>query len=185
MTPYSDKSKQGGFALFATLIIIIIVGIIAVSSLRTTELTEALAGNSIQRSRAMQGAEGGLIEAERDASSTAKKRIFASSVASDGFFIKDSVTSKWWRTPDFKGAKSVDNSRYPGVSTAPVYVVEEIGTYESDGGNGIVNLDRGGQGYGRLSAEGRQLVLYRMQSRGVGSTPDAQAIVESLFIQSQ
>jgi Tfp pilus assembly protein PilX len=174
-----------GFALFTTLIIVIIVGIVAISSLRLTDMTEVLAGNSIQRSRAFQAAEGGLIEGERHAALMAQRRVFSSPTASEGIFTRDSVTAHWWRTEDFSGAQILDEAAYPGVIDPPAYIVEEIGSYISDGGSGIVSLDRGGAGYGQRTSSGREIVLYRLQSNGVGSSKSAQAVVESLYVQNQ
>ncbi len=174
-----------GFALFTTLIIVIIVGIVAVSSLRLTDMTEVLAGNSIQRSRAFQAAEGGLIEGERNATLMAQRRVFSSPGASEGIFARDSVTQYWWRNEDYEGTQVLDDAAYPGVIDPPEYIIEEIGSYVSDGGSGIVSLDRGAAGYGRRTSSGREIVLYRLQSNGVGSSKSAQAVVESLYVQNQ
>lgn len=178
-------ADERGFALFATLVIVIIVGLLAVSGLRTTELTEVLSGNSIQRSRALQAAEGGLIEAERSAQDMVQRRVFASSAATDGVFTRGAVQDQWWRDTSFSGAQEVSDNSYPGVVDPPAFVIEEVGNYESDGGSGVVNLDRGSGRYGMRTASGRQIVLYRMQSKGVGSTDDAKALIESLYVQSQ
>ncbi|MFK7992625.1 MAG: PilX N-terminal domain-containing pilus assembly protein [Granulosicoccus sp.] len=191
-TPFPEKdywskgsAAQGGFALFTTLIIVVIVGILAISGLRTTELNQVLAGNSIQRSRALQGAEGGLIEAERSTAAMVERRVFSSSNAADGIFSRHAIENYWWRDDEFEGAWIADEDDYPGVVDPPTYVIEEIGHYESDGGSRIVNLDRGGAQYGLRTATGREVVLYRLQSKGVGSTDGAQALVESLYIKSQ
>jgi len=172
---------QRGIALFATMIIVIITGLLALSSLRQTELTEVLAGNSIQRSRALQAAEGGLREAERHAVVMARLRIFSSEEASNGLFSSGSVAPRWWRDGDYAGARTLQTPTYPGIVEPPVYVAEEIGNYVSDGGSGIVSLDRGAARYGRKTSDGREIVLYRLQSSGVGSSTAARAIVESLY----
>jgi Tfp pilus assembly protein PilX len=70
------------------------------------------------------------------------------------------------------------------VASSPVYVVEEIGNFLADGGSGIVSLDRGSASYGRKTGSGREIVLYRLQANGVGSTDAAQAVVESLYVKS-
>jgi len=181
----SRLAADKGFALFTTMVIVIIVGIIALSSMRITDMNEVLAGNSIQRSRAFQAAEGGLIDGEKNASLMSQRRVFSSSVASEGLFTKDSLANHWWRNEDYQGALTPDNAAYPGVAAPPEYVVEEIGNYVSDGGSGIVSLDRGGAAYGRLTSSDREVVLYRLQSNGVGSSNSAQAVVESLYVQSQ
>lgn len=185
MSCTSGSVHESGFALITTLVIVIIVGILAISSLRTTELTEVLSGNSIQRGRAFNAAQGALIEAERSIADSVGQRSFSSASASHGIFSKDAVDELWWRADDYTGALQVESGSYPGVVSSPIYVVEEIGNYESDGGTGIISLDRGGSQYGSLTASGKEVVLYRLQSKGLGSTDSAQAVVESLYVERQ
>ena len=181
----SGPACERGFALLTTLVIVIIVGILAISGLRTTELTEILSGNSIQRGRAFNAAQGALIEAERTIADSVGQRIFSSASASQGIFSNDAVDEQWWRAGDYVGALQVESGSYPGVVSSPIYVVEEIGNYQSDGGSGIISLDRGGAEYGGLTASGKEVVLYRLQTRGLGSTDSAQAVVESLYVERQ
>lgn len=180
----SQRNTEKGFSLFATIVIVIIVGIIAVSGLRQTELTEVLSGNAIQRSRALHATEAGLIQGERDTTQGMDQRVFSSSDADSGIFAKDSLEKKWWRDADFSGATALASDAFPGVADPPVYVVEEIGNYLSDAGTGVVSLDRGGAAYGRKTDSGRELVLYRFQASGVGSSDSARAVVESLYVKT-
>ena len=80
--------------------------------------------------------------------------------------------------------QALPDGTFPGVASSPVYVVEEIGNFLADGGSGIVSLDRGSASYGRKTGSGREIVLYRLQANGVGSTDAAQAVVESLYVKS-
>lgn len=182
---YNTQYRQHAFALFTTLIIVIIVGIVAVSSLRLTELTEVLSGNSIQRSRAFQSAESALIEGENTVSSLVQNRAFSSSDATGGVFSRNTVAEQWWQEDSYMGAQVSDTIDYLGVVASPSYVVEEVGTYISDDGTGIVSLDRGGGGYGRKTSSDREIVLFRLQSYGVGSTTTARAVIESLYVESK
>lgn len=178
--------EQKGFALFTTLIVVIVVGIIAVSNLQTTEMTELLSGNSIQRSRAFQAAEGGVATGESESIENVKERVFSSAAALEGVYSQGSVTQYWWRNEARdSGVQVLPDGAFPGVVESPEYVVEEIGNYLADGGSGIVSLDRGAASYGRKTGSGRELVLYRLQGNGVGSTDAAQAVVETLYIKSQ
>lgn len=179
------QEGEQGFVLFTTLVIMIIVGILAVSGHRSSELTEVLAGNAIQRSRAFQAAEGALIEGELKTATRVEQRVFSSVNATDGIFARDSLADHWWREAQFSGSREIEDIEYPAVTSPPAYVVEEIGTYVSDGGSGIVSLDRGAAGYGRRTSTGREVVLYRLQSEGTGTTNAAQAVVESLYVRNQ
>ena len=74
----SQYHSERGFALFTTLIVVVIIGIIAISNQSSTEMTEILAGNSIQRSRAFQAAEGGIAEGEKQSIEQINQRVFSS-----------------------------------------------------------------------------------------------------------
>lgn len=180
----SFNHKQSGLALFTTLILVIIVGVVAVSGMRMTEMSEILSGNSIQRSRAFQAAEGGLMVGEQAASEAAEKRLLASSSASEGVFSNSTVDDHWWRQDDYPGAVKLEQDAFPGVSESPRYVVEQIGDYVSDAGSGIVSLDRGAASYGGQTRSDREVMLYRIQTFGVGSTSNAKAVVESLYVEN-
>lgn len=181
---YENPLSQQGFALFISLIIVLLVGIVAVSSLRITEMTEVLSGNSIERSRAFQAAEGALIEGEKSAIEMTEGRIFANTTGSYGLYSSGNLPENWWRDPTDINVTTAD-LEYPAVASNPTYVVEEVGDYVSDGGSGIVSLDRGSASYGRKTSSGREVVLYRLQSHGVGVTDVSQAVVESLYVQDR
>ncbi len=181
---YSTQ-KQRGIALLTTLILVILVGVVAVSGMRQTEMSEILSGNSIQRSRAFQAAEGGLMVGEQSASVAAQQRLLASNAAEDGVFSRGAVDEFWWRQETFSGSVKLDDNAFPGVVESPEYVVEEIGGYVSDAGSGVVSLDKGGASYGSQTKSGREVILYRVQTIGVGSTANAKAVVESLYVENQ
>lgn len=181
---YPSKGKDEGFVLFTTLIIMIIVGVMAVSGLKSTESVEKLAGNSLQRSRAFLAAEGGLILGENMVPKMVAERVFSSTTSEEGVFTRDAVSKEWWDQDKFTGNHTLDKDLFPGVKAPPEFVIEEIGNYVSDGGSGIVSLDRGAGSYGRKTGGGRELVLYRLQSIGVGQRESARALLESMYVQS-
>jgi len=178
-------SRTDGFALLTVLFIVIVVGIIASSGLRTARLVEMLSGSSIQRSRALQAAEGALIMSEREVAERLRTDAIADASGTDKLFSQGSLAGKWWLDATFGAATSVPEQTFLGVITPPRQVMEEIGTYVADGGSGIVSLDRGAAGYGRTTASGRELVLYRLQSHGTGSVASTDAVVESLYVQTR
>ena len=183
-TLYSPKQSSRGFVLFTTLIIMIIIGILASSSLKSTEAVETLSGNSIQRSRALQAAEGALINAESQIPTLVKNRTFSSKNPNNGVFSRGSTEEDWWRDENFDGKLSTPVGMFAGVAKPPEYVFEEIGNYVADGGSGIVSLDRGAGMYGRKTGGGREVVVYKVQSMGNGSSDTVKAVVESLYGQT-
>ena len=180
-----ERGPEGGFALVATLAIVVIVALVIGANLRTTELAEATSGSFLQRNRAFNSADGALALAERDVGALVEERVFASSSGSGGVFSRGGPGERWWREADLGEARRAPDGAFTGLSDAPAWVVEEIGDYVADGGSGIVSLDRGAAGYGRSTGTGRELVLYRLQSRGNGSADSVRAVVESLYVQAQ
>ena len=181
----SGPDRERGFALVTTLAIVVIVALVIGANLRTTELAEAVSGSFIQRNRAFNSADGTLALAEGRLSGLVEERVFASSSGTGGVFSLGAPDERWWRDLDAAEAQRVPDGTFAGLADAPAWIVEEIGDYVADGGSGIVSLDRGGAGYGRSTGAGRELVLYRLQSRGSGSTDSVEAVVESLYVQTQ
>jgi type IV pilus assembly protein PilX len=62
----SKPSEQKGFALFAALMFLIGLTVLAVTVLRSSTLGERIAGNDLDRMRAYQAAEAAIRDAQRD-----------------------------------------------------------------------------------------------------------------------
>lgn len=174
--------QQNGYVIVTVLIIMLITGILLSGTIRTTHNIEQVAGHSIQYSRAMEAAEGGVAVAQKTIVVNEGARLFADSVATDGIFNLDSVPDKWWEDTEFDGQHEVDTGMLTGVVEAPRYVYEQIGEYVADGGTGVVNMDIGGASYGRASSGAREFVLYQVQAQGVGSRSNIQRAVEAAVV---
>ncbi|MFK7855663.1 MAG: hypothetical protein AB8B79_16180 [Granulosicoccus sp.] len=178
----SLRCRHRGFALFTTVILVLIAGILLSSAVHTTRETERTAGNAIQYSRAMEAAEGGAVVAFNSLVDNNQQRSFADESASEGIFSLESVDQKWWENPNYSGQHTVDSDVLLGVVNPPRYVYEEIGVYIADGDTGIVNMDIGGAAYGKTSAGAREHVLYKVESQGVGSTAEVVRAVETVIV---
>lgn len=177
--------RDGGFALLATVIIVVIAGILLSGVVNTTRENERTAGNAIQYSRAMEAAEGGAVVALTSLMEEKNKRSFADSSATEGIFSLDSLGDKWWVDPDFDGQHSVETGLLLGVAAQPRYTYEQVGAYISDGGTGVVNMDIGGAAYGKLSAGAREVILFKVESQGVGSKTDVSRAIETVVVITQ
>lgn len=175
--------KNEGFALITVVVVILIIGVIAVSSMRVSSQSESLSGNAIQRSRAFQAADGGARLAEIKLVEMLENRVFANSAGSSGIFLDTDATQQWWRNEVFSGSHSVDHVEMLGVIEQPRFIFEEVGLFSSDGGTGVANLDVGSAAYGRVSNSGREVVLYRIESKGTGTTTETGSVVETLYAQ--
>lgn len=173
---------DGGFALLTTVIIVVIAGILLSGVVNTTRENERTAGNAIQYSRAMEAAEGGAVVALKTLLDEKGTRDFADSSASEGVFSLDSLGDKWWVNPDFQGQHSVESGLLLGVAAQPRYTYEQVGEYISDGGTGVVNMDIGGAAYGKLSAGAREVILFKVESQGVGSKKDVSRAIETVVL---
>ena len=176
------SQDQGGYVIVTILVIVLITGILLSMSTRTAQNIEITAGHAIQYSRAMEAAEGGISTAQKALLESDRSRQFADSLATDGVFSKDSVAVKWWKDSTFSGDHKVDTGMLLGVARSPRYIYEQIGEYVSDGGTGVVNMDIGGASYGQTSAGALELILYKVQSQGVGSEFDIPRAIESTII---
>lgn len=171
--------NQHGYVLITVMVVLMIVGIMANSSMDVSLSSEHIAGNAIQRSRAFQAADGAHALAEAELAQMLIKRTVADATASDGIFSHTSVPDQWWQQQGFNGDHRVSGDPMAGVVEQPRYVIEELGQYVTDGGTGIVSLDIGGATYGRKTTGGRNVVLYSIESHGVGSFDTVQSVVES------
>jgi len=69
-TPTSMKNNQNGAALFIALIMLLVITLLAVSSMRETTLEARITANRLESKRLMGSAEAGLREGERRLSAT-------------------------------------------------------------------------------------------------------------------
>jgi|GEM_PF-1239004 len=176
-----SNKLEGGFALIMISVFCVVVGIISLNNIRVTTGMEQLASNSIQRSRVLQAAVAGSIVAERKVEAIVESRVFADVTATDGLFSYDSPDNKWWHNQSYTGENSVTQGEVLGVKSPPRYIVEELGSFSSDGGTGVANLDKGSGAYGRQSSGGRDFAVFRTESVAVGAQNGSYSIIEATF----
>lgn len=186
LTPYRrqiivsvSRRQQGGYALIAVITIMMILGLMATGGVTLSEKTERLAGNSIQRSRSFQAADGAATLAEAKIVDLMTNRIFANSEGSSGIFARNTRDDRWWRSDVVTGGHVADPGSFLGVIESPTFVIEQVGNYVSDGGTGVVSLDVGGASYGRLTNSGREFLLFTVESHGKGSFEGVETVIET------
>jgi len=172
-------SRQGGYALIAIVTFILIIGAMATGGMGMSIKTERLAGNAIQRNRAFLAADGASALAEDHISDMMQRRTFADVNGSTGIFSRKKRSAQWWREGASKAVHVAESDAILGVVSPPRYAVEQVGDYISDGGTGVVNLDIGGAAYGRLTASGREFLLFSVESHGKGSFDTVETVVET------
>lgn len=177
--------QQGGYALVVVVILMLIGGVIAAGGLDTSEKSEKLAANAIQKSRSFHAADGASYHAQARIQEFLERRVFADDAGQSGLYTRDSRPAEWWRANEGRAANeslgihTVEDDAALGVVQPPTYSIEMVGNYLSDGGTGVVNLDIGGSAYGRTTSGGREIILFDVESHGFGSFDKVQKVVET------
>lgn len=180
-----SAKQQGGYALVVVVILMLIGGVIAAGGLDTSEKSEKLAANAIQKSRSFHAADGASYHAQARIQEFLERRVFADDAGQSGLYTRDSRPQEWWRsgesrtTTESLGIHTVEDDAALGVVQPPTYSIEMVGNYLSDGGTGVVNLDIGGSAYGRTTSGGREIILFDVESHGFGSFDKVQKVVET------
>ena len=167
------RNRQHGAVMVVSLVILLIVTMIAVSSMQGTVLEEKMAGNSRDRNLAFQSAESGIREAE----------MFVDNIVSLGAF--DGTGGLFGRTdaePSFYDPNTwSDATRHVVAGTAygsyesPRYFIKHHTTVV--GTEGAMNMS----GYGDNKGTG-DVTVFKITGRATGgSTDSAEVIVRSQY----
>jgi type IV pilus assembly protein PilX len=171
-------SNQRGVVLVIGLVMMLLLTIIGMASIRGSDLQERMAGNSRDRNLAFQSAEAALRTAELILQQ-ASLPSFGAYSTNTGYYQDLNVAGSnspadWvaeWET------KSVElpAATLEGVSKPPRYVIEEI-TVTAAAANPGSGADQES-----LDKIGGNSEYYRITSRGLGGTQDAEVILQSTY----
>ena len=168
VTEFGGRSQQRGAVLAVSLILLLVISLIAVSSMQGTMLEEKMAGNSLDRNLAFQSTESAIREAE----------LAIEGVASLGGF--DGTAGKFGLTqaepsPTY-GATWTDptnhinaNADY-GAYQAPQYYMKHFTTVV--GTAGALNMS----GYGDNKGTG-DVSIFKITARGTGGNSDSAEVI--------
>lgn len=172
---------QHGAVLIISMIILLLLTILGVTSMRTTQLEERMAGNARDRHVAFEAAEAALVDAEQFVQTLVTKNPFDTD-GSDGLYEDSGTIGKVeyyvdWSggtpTKSFLTANNITTSE--GIATQPKYVIQLIPSDESIGAD-AVNLGN----YGDVAAK-TGTTLVRITARGTGSSDNSVVILQSVF----
>lgn len=161
-------ARQTGAVLVVSLVFLLVITLIAVSSMRDTLLEEKMAGNSRDRNLAFQVAESGVREAEVYIQSLVSLGSFASNAGLYGLTESEPAyrdASTWSDASNHV----VADSRY-GAYEAPRYYVKHFTTVI--GTEGAMNLS----GYGDNKGTG-DVSVFNITSRGTGGSADSAEVI--------
>lgn len=165
--------RQRGAVLVVSLIMLLIVTLIAVSSMQGTIMEEKMAGNTRDRNLAFQTAESALREAETYVNGLASMGTFNGSGGLYGLTDSEPTytdAATWSDT-----GKHVVGSAPHGSYAAPRYFIKHYTTVK--GSDGALNMS----GYGDNKGSG-DITIFKVTARSTGaSTDSAEVILRSYY----
>ena len=164
----ATRHQQGGAVLAVSLILLLVITLIAVSSMQGTVLEEKMAGNSLDRNLAFQSAESAVREAEMGIEGVASLGGFNGTAGRFGRTNAepDPLYASTW-TDD---SKHVDAAASYGAYAPPQYFVKHFTTVA--GTEGALNMS----GYGDNKGTG-DVTIFKITARGTGGNADSAEVI--------
>ena len=173
-----DIKQQAGAVLIVGLVLLLILTVIGLASIRGSDLQERMAGNMRDRNAAFQAAEAALREGE-DLLDLPVLPSFSGSVV--GYWPDLNKPSPLrprptlWTTQQWQAnSVQLNTDTISGVTEQPRYAIEKV----------IVTGLAASQGSGidhESIEKAQDAEFYRITSRGLGITPDAEVVLQSTF----
>ena len=167
------QQKEQGAVLIVSLVMLLIVTLIAVSSMQGTVMEEKMAGNTRDRNLAFQTAESSLREAETYIEGLASMGTFTGSGGLYGLTDSEPyyANSATWSD----ATNHVVGSEPHGSYAAPRYFIKHYTIVE--GTAGALNMS----GYGDNKGSG-DITIFKVTARSTGaSTDSAEVILRSYY----
>lgn len=164
----STPARQRGAVMIVSLITLLVVTMIAVSSMRGSTLEEKMAGNTRDRNIAFQTAESAVREAEMFVESLVSMGNFG---GGSGLFRQTDAEPDYYDAATWSGSGRhvVANSIY-GSYEAPRYFVKHFTTVT--GTEGALNMS----GYGDNKGTG-DVTIFRITARATGGSGDSAEVI--------
>lgn len=179
----NNFNRQKGAVLVISLIMLLLLTLIGASSMQTSSLEEKMAGNIRDEDLAFQAAETALRLAEAVvATNHLAFSVATNGTGSNGLYTTIGATLSdplgFWKTVDWSSSTAV--ATYSGgtlnnISSAPLYIIEELPT---SGGN---STNSGGSLEAGTAGSSQTISWYRITARGTGGSNNAVVIVQSIY----
>ncbi len=166
--------KQKGAVLFVGLIMLLIMSLIAITSMQGATLEMRMASNTKDSLVALQTAEAALRSGENLLASGAVNLADFDTNGADGLY--NNANDELWSTLNWDGSDSREYTNYnlPGnVAARPRFIIQRIASTQ-------VAPDLLVQGYGEGQAQ-QTVELFRVTARGTGSSNNTEAVLQSIF----
>ena len=163
-----NRKRQSGVVMAVSLILLLVITLIAVSSIRGTMLEEKMAGNSLDRNLAFQSTESAIREAEISIEGVASLGGFDGSAGLFGLADAepDFANSATWGAAN----QSVVTDDAYGSYAEPQYYVKHFTTVI--GTEGALNMS----GYGDNKGTG-DVTVFKITARGTGGNAESAEVI--------
>lgn len=181
---------QAGVALVVALLMLLILSLLAVTSVEKVNISERIAGNQRDMNSAFQAAEAALLEGERWILNPPAGIILTPPTPSTSCSGSACATAVWDTVANGNGNDSV---RFENGSTKEWHEIDwatkgrQLSVHGGTGNNGasmqsLANNPRYVIEYlGSGSVSGTNVYYFRVTARAVGVTPNSEVILQSIF----
>jgi len=153
-------SKQNGAALFIALVMLVVLTVVGISSMQSTNLEERMASNQKDYYLAFESAEFALLQAEAVLSDLSTLKDF--NVSGVGGYYRDhEVGSSIWQDESLwsDGSKHVNATANGMTAAAPKYIIEALAEV-------IPDIDTTSLGNDYDQSIGEEITVFRVTARG-------------------
>lgn len=168
-----NLNKQVGAVLFVGLMMLLVMSLIAVTSMQSSTLEERMAGNTRDSLVALQTAEAALKAAETFLDNNVINPTAFDTDGNDGLY--DNSNDELWKILAWNAGDSRSHSGFnpSNVDNAPRYVIQHIS--ETSVAPNLV-----AQNY-RENQANQTVQLYRITARGTGGSDNTEVILQSIY----
>ncbi|MFK8053551.1 MAG: PilX N-terminal domain-containing pilus assembly protein [Woeseiaceae bacterium] len=171
----SSPQQQQGVVIVIALIAVLLLSLIGTTAMRSSTLQEKISGNMRDQDVAFQAAEAGLHEAEDFIESLTTLALFNANAA--GLYDIGDAPDPYAAWPgDARVYNNVAFGNLTESRSPPQYMIEIRGTVD-ESVNTSLNLS-GGYGVGSGAGD---IYVFKIHSRGTGSTNNSQVILRSNY----
>ncbi|MES9961213.1 MAG: PilX N-terminal domain-containing pilus assembly protein [Sedimenticola sp.] len=177
MYMFNYSSRQSGAVLISGLLILVVLTIISISSIQTTQMEERMAANYRARTTAFEGAEAALLAAESFLTGSVSTLDAFDNDGSDGLY--DNSVDRIWENVNWTATTGTNLAvQVAGFDSA--YVIEHFGTFDADQATASLNIDNYGNEAGAgVGAVNKQ--LFRITARGTDTKGVGQVFIQVTY----
>jgi type IV pilus assembly protein PilX len=162
---HANYFAQRGATLIVAMILLLLITMIGVAGMQTTNMQERMAGAMMDRNQAFQTAESALRRAEIYLAAT--KSPTSTKLGSTA---KPGSSDYWDSTFNWTSkATAVTDTKYDELAADPLYVIEKISTVAA--GSSVQYKD----------AQSTNVITYRVTAKGTGLSSNTQVILQSTY----